>query len=418
MKPAHTSWTFGLAALALALPATANTAPETLDLALLAMDDAPGSLSEALFSGEAALKFRFRYEEVDQDPNPDNAHAATLRTELTYKTLAYEGFSGLVQFEHTSILGDDAFNDGTGSSTRPAVVDPKGADLNQAFINYDLGDHGLVRLGRQEVVMDNARFIGNVGWRQNHQSYDGITYHGGESLPFGMAYGYVENVNRIFGDAAANGDLRTAAHMLNISKDFENIGKATAYLYALDIDAAPALSTMTMGARLAGDLEVSDDFVMDYLVEFATQDDYGDNAMTSYSADYYRVELGGDVGGFQLGLGQELLGSDGGAAGFSTPLATLHAHNGWADQFLGTPADGLEDTFFRVATKVNEVGLMAVFHDYAADNGGADYGTELDFSAKYKLNANMTCGLKYADYSADTWKTDTNKVWFWLTWTP
>ena len=36
-----------------------------------------------------------------------------------------------------------------------------------------------------------------------------------------------------------------------------------------------------------------------------------------------------------------MLGSDGGVAAFQTPLATLHAFNGWADLFLTTPARGL-----------------------------------------------------------------------------
>ena len=44
--------------------------------------------------------------------------------------------------------------------------------------------------------------------------------------------------------------------------------------------------------------------------------------------------------GFALTAGYEELGSDGGVAAFQTPLATLHAFNGWADLFLTTPGDG------------------------------------------------------------------------------
>ena len=32
-----------------------------------------------------------------------------------------------------------------------------------------------------------------------------------------------------------------------------------------------------------------------------------------------------------------------------TPLATLHAFNGWADMFLTTPANGLQDLYFRAS---------------------------------------------------------------------
>ncbi len=47
-----------------------------------------------------------------------------------------------------------------------------------------------------------------------------------------------------------------------------------------------------------------------------------------------------------LGVGYELLGSDDGVAAFQTPLATLHKFNGFADQFLVTPAGGLQDIYF------------------------------------------------------------------------
>ena len=42
--------------------------------------------------------------------------------------------------------------------------------------------------------------------------------------------------------------------------------------------------------------------------------------------------------------GYELLGSDGVTVAFSTPLATLHAFEGWADKFLATPAAGITDS--------------------------------------------------------------------------
>jgi len=417
-----TSLTFGLASLALALPAAATENQATLDLALLTLEEEPASFSDALFTGDATLKFRLRHENVDVESNPDKADATTLRTELSYQSKAYEGFSFFGQFEYVSVFkGSDYESLGAEpTSTAPVVADPKGADLNQAYVQYDLGEHGAVRLGRQEHVLDNARFVGNVGWRQNHQSYDALAYMSGDSLPVGLVYSHVQNVNRIFGDFAGGGDLRTEAHVLNVSKEIDGVGKAAAYLYALDVEAAPSLSTMTIGASLSGDLSLGDELGMTYRVEYATQSDYADNTTTDYSADYYRAELGGKFEGFSLGLGQELLGSDDGAAGFSTPLATLHAHNGWADMFLGTPNVGLEDTFVTAGAKVGDVGLKLQFHSFASDFGDTDFGTEIDASASYELNANMGLGLKYADFSADdaSGMDDVTKLMLSLTWTP
>ena len=327
---------------------------------------------------------------------------------VDYRTASYEGVQAYVQFENTGVIGDEAFS----TATRPTVDDPKGSDLNQAFVDIGLGG-GTLRVGRQEVIFDNARFLGNVGWRQNHMSHDAVAWVGGPDLPFGFVYAYVDNINTVTG-----ADLRTKSHLLNVSEDLEGVGKASAYVYALDVLAAPALSTITMGARLNGDLEMSDDVTLDYLVEYATQSDFADN--TSMDADYYHVKVGGETADIKLGIGQESLGSDNGAVGFSTPLATGHAFNGWADQFLATPAAGLEDVYFTAHTMVGDVNLGAIFHDFASEEGSTDFGTELDFVAKYQATDTLTYGLKYADFSADSagGMDDITKMWFWVTWAP
>jgi len=393
---------------ALALPAAATTSTETLiDTALLSMQQAPASWAEAFAQGQGSIAFNYRFEEVDQTGFAKNAHASTLRTAVGFKTAAYQGFQGFIQFEDISIVGNEhAFT----TANRPTVADFRTTDLNQAFIDYS-SDMGLFRLGRQEVIFDNARFVGNVGWRQNHQSFDALAWVAPDDFPVDATFAYVNNVNTITG-----ANLRTDTYLLNVSKDFEDIGKLTVYGYSLDVHAAPALSTLTIGARFVGNMDMGDAGGIDYTGEFANQSDTADN--TTLDADYYHFELGGEMSGVRLGIGQELLGSDGGAVGFSTPLATLHGQNGWADKFLGTPANGLEDTYISVGGKVSDVKLAAIYHDFAADEGGADYGTELDLVAKYKVNAQTMVGLKYADYSADTFATDTQKIWFWVTWTP
>ena len=52
-----------------------------------------------------------------------------------------------------------------------------------------------------------------------------------------------------------------------------------------------------------------------------------------------RVELAPALGALEFKLGYEELGSNAGLYGLQTPLATLHAFNGWADKFLVTPVD-------------------------------------------------------------------------------
>jgi hypothetical protein len=75
--------------------------------------------------------------------------------------------------------------------------------------------------------------------------------------------------------------------------------------------------------------------------------------------------------------------------------------NGWADKFLVTPADGLEDTFISVGgAPFLGINLVAMYHLFKSDNLGFDYGDELDVSVGRKFGK-VGLLLKYADYKGD-----------------
>jgi len=118
-------------------------------------------------------------------------------------------------------------------------------------------------------------------------------------------------------------------------------------------------------------------------------------------------------------IGYEALEGDG-TSGFQTVLAAQHAFQGWADKFLTTPATGIEDTYGGASYKIpNVFGLdfirfVAVYHEFDAETGGADLGDELDLLAAAKFMKNYTVTLKFADYDADTFATNTEKIWMYF----
>ena len=370
-------------------------------------------LADALGSGKASLDLRYRYEMVDQTGIDKKAGASTLRTRLGYTTGTYHDVGAMVEFDDVSVVGDTKYNDATGlpsaKTAYPVVADPSGTEVNQAYLSYGGLAATTIKYGRQRLILDNARFIGNVGWRQNEQTYDAVTLVN-TSLPSAtVTYGYVYNVNRIFGEASAKGDIQTQAHLLNIAYSGFSAGKLSVYDYLLDLVDSPAASSQTLGARFSGAATVQDGGTkLLYTLEYAKQSDYQDGA-SSIDADYSLLELGTTTHGVTARLGREALGGDG-VFGFSTPLATLHAFNGWADMFLSTPANGLIDTYVNVSGVYSGVKLMAVYHDFKADSGGADYGTETDLLAAKKIGA-YSLLFKYASYAADNFATDTQKMW-------
>lgn len=370
------------------------------------------SLEAALAGGKAGLDLRYRYEMVDQTGIAEKAKASTLRTRLNYATESYLDTSAFIEFDDVMALGDIKYNNATGLPSAktgyPVVADPEGTEVNQAFLTYKGLADTTLKLGRQRVIFDNSRFIGNVGWRQNEQTYDAFTLANSSLKDTTAVYGYVTNVNTIFGEESAKGNTDTETHLLNIAYSGLAAGKLSAYGYFLDLTNAPAASNSTLGIRFAGGTKVSDAVKALYTLEYAKQSDYKEGAST-IDADYNLIELGADVGGITAMVGYEVLGAK--TSAFSTPLATLHAFNGWADKFLATPANGLVDTYLSVEGKVADVKLQAVYHDFSADVGGASYGTEIDLLAARKFGKNYTVLAKYASYSADTFATDTDKMW-------
>ena len=113
-------------------------------------------------------------------------------------------------------------------------------------------------------------------------------------------------------------------------------------------------------------------------------------------------------------LGYEVLGGGTNQA-FQTLLATLHAFQGWADRFLVTPADGIEDLYFSIATKIHGGNVALLYHRFSPEMGGPKYGTEWDLVVKKPLAKRFALVFKYANYDARSLGTDTKKAWVMLT---
>ena len=350
----------------------------------------------------------------------EDANALTLRTRLGYGTGDWQGFSAAFAVENISALGSEDYNDTiNGKSTFPTIADPETTEVDTAWIRYAGVPDTSLTYGRQKVVLDNARFVGNVGFRQNQQTFDGLVASNSSLPKTTLIYGYVYNVNRIFGDDATLGDLSTRTHLFNVSNTSFNPVKITGYGYFLDVHRVASLSTRTLGLRLSGKHKMSnEDFKLIYAVEYARQNDYADNT-ASISLDYKLLEPGIAWKGLVVKAGYEVLDGDG-TTGFSTPLATLHAFQGFTDKFLSTPANGIEDKYlkagyiFSADNALKGVKLGAQYHDLEAEAGGADYGSEWNVSVSkgYKTDfGGLGLALKYADYDADTFATDTQKLW-------
>ncbi len=355
--------------------------------------------------GTVYADVKIRYESNDTEGGADTATAVTADAAIGFETKDYEGFKVLVEQEVVAAIVDEYSTPGGGGDTDYDVVaDPDGNEWNRAQVSYSKDGVGAV-IGRQRIILDNARFVGNVGWRANEQTYDAATFTYSKD-DVTLHYSYIDQVNGILGT-----DQDMTNHLLNIGYKVGS-GKVTGYAYLLEDDDSEA-TTDTFGVRYAGSSDFEGTKVI-YSAEFATQT--AEAGSSEADATYFALEGGAVVKGVTLALGNETLGSDDGNYGFQTPLATKHKFNGWADQFLGTPASGLSDTYVKAVTKVKGIKLVGFYHMFDAVEGSTDLGSELDLLAVKKLDDTFTVGAKAAFYSAGddaSGKVDTDKFWLW-----
>jgi len=388
--------------------------------ATLAAADESANLGDALTSGKVGVNVRARYEHVDQDNISEKADGLTARLRLNYKTGQWNGLTGFVEYDYVFHMLND-FNSGGGTSPDkgqyPVIADPKGVDLNQLYLDYSFTEQSKARLGRQRILLDNQRFVGGVGWRQNEQTYDAMTFTTKAISKTNLSYSYVGNVRRIFGDGVPAGRNNVDTHLLNAKIAINDSWSVTPYYYRIDNKDVALFSTATVGARLAGNVKAGEGKVA-LVAEFATQSDIANNPV-SYDADYAHLSgMWSGENGLALGIAYESLGGSSSAedAMFRTPLATLHAFQGWADKFLTTPDAGIDDIFATVKYKAGKWNLTAVYHDFSSEAGSVDYGTEFDVSAGTKLSDNYGVLFKGAFFSGETGGIpDTNKLWIMFT---
>ncbi len=375
------------------------------------------TFSEAFSDGNAELSFRYRFELVDQAGFSRDANASTLRTRLNYKTADYHGFSFFIEADNVLEVFADNYNAGGGNTPThgryPVVADPTGTEINQAWFNYAFNDSNSLKIGRQRILLDNQRFVGGVGWRQNEQTYDALSFTAdiAESQLF---LSYIENVNRIFGSDVAAGDHDNQTLLANWSNTWQDRHKLTAYYYNIDNQDAAAFSTATLGVAFKTHWPMAEHKIT-VGAEFAQQSDAHNNPV-DFDANYLRFDLALVLKQLSFFAGYEVMEGDASQVGaaFRTPLATLHAFNGWADQFLNTPDAGLEDVFIGAKGGIEGFNWQVVYHQFDAESNAGDYGSELDFSVAKQLHKNLSAMVKVAQYDAQDIKVDSNKYWFML----
>jgi hypothetical protein len=378
------------------------------------------------FNGKFYMDNRYRYEFVDQGNLPKDARASTFKNKTGLESGFFWGFKAGVEGEFVFEVGPDDFNNTINGKTQfPIVADVESQEVDQAWLQSHHIRGVTILGGRYLENLDNERFVGSVAWRQNDQTFDGGKVTVTRWPSWTGLYAYIGNVNRIFSDESPVGNISSNVHLFHLKSKEMKLGTLTGYTYLIDLFDLDPLSNASYGGFLEGKRPIGPPkTTYNYRFEYALQTDYGD-APIDYDADYVRIEQGVTWHGFTTTLIYELLGSDGGRAAFQTPLATGHIFNGFADVFLVTPPTGLQDFYvearYKVASKsggplgyFDGLLLLAQYHEFESAVQDLHYGSEFDAYLYMPFENGIYVQLKYANYQADEFFFDVEKVIFGL----
>ena len=375
----------------------------------------PAAVSAQTSDADARLLFeaRLRSEIVDQQGFIERAHALTLRTRLGWRSPTTHGLQWLIEGEGVTVLDDRYSAPINPVPGRPAVADGETLELNRAQLRWTGLPDTEVVIGRQRLIVGASRFVGNVGWRQNEQTFDALRLTTAAVNPVTATYVFADRVQRPLGHEHPQGVWRGDIHLLQLEADTA-MGRLTGFGLDIDLDKAAAMSSTTFGLRLAGARPVGEGLSATWTGEYAVQTDNGANP-ADYRLDFLAASAGLQSAKWSVAAGYERFDGDG-ATGFQTPLGTGHGYLGWSDVITTTPAFGVSDAFLRGSLSRPAFGrtvkLTAEAHVFHDADGEFRLGREIDLSASAPIDAHWSVEAKAARFGSDHPAfPDTDKGW-------
>lgn len=158
-------------------PSNLIAAAITTMLAAPAWADTPASPAAAGSTPSTGVQLlwdaRLRAETVDHAAFVGDAHADTLPLRLGLLGDFGGGWSGLIEDAGVASAGNHCNGGANGQTRYPAITDPRGGERHPAWLR-EQDPHVTATVGRQPLILDNQRWVGDVGWRPFEPTYDAI----------------------------------------------------------------------------------------------------------------------------------------------------------------------------------------------------------------------------------------------------
>ncbi len=344
------------------------------------------------------LEFRNGYRAlVSDDADPATFISQRSRIILNYRK---KRMVTKISFQDVRVWGDE-----------PQLSNVSNVAVHEAWAQIHFDDHWGIRLGRQELVYDDHRIVGNVDWLQQARSHDALLLtldHEGVGAQFALAYN--NERESVFKTNYSLANYR-ALGLLRVQKKYDN---------GLNL----SLMSVTEGLE-------DDQGGLHYRWTLGPHGQYASSKYALTSTFYY--QLGKNTDGIDLsaflfsisntfkfnksnfGFGLDYVsGTDGLDASndkinsFHTLFATNHKFYGFMDYFLNIPADtkggGLLDAYAKLGNTLgNKSSLSTHLHYFLLANqvqdpdnptNALDQGLGVELDLVYTLTINPEVQLK------------------------
>ncbi|MDP2235234.1 MAG: alginate export family protein [Bacteroidales bacterium] len=326
--------------------------------------------------------------------------------------------------------------------------------LHQAWAEYGFNEQFSIKVGRQELVYDDARIFGNVDWAQQARAHDLalLKYEKKFKLHVGLAFNQQNDLLR-----TTNYDMTSNYKTLQFLWYHRKIGKLGFSMLFLNngmefkkvennADVYKTVFSQTIGTHLTYKSGKTSIYGNAY---YSGGKDASDRKLSAYNT---MIGLDFDLdNGFGLGAGWELLSGTSQKEkqlnanytnkSFNPFYGTNHKFNGFMDYFyVGNHLNyvGLSDLFANVSYKTGKANFLVTVHLFKAANELVEpvlsntlmdkgLGTEIDFSLAYKLNDFASLSAGYSQmFGTETlavirggdYKATNNWAWLMVTFKP
>ncbi len=321
--------------------------------------------------------------------------------------------------------------------------DDNATALHEAWASVKLTDKVSLKLGRQEIVYDDHRIFGSVGWAQQARSHDAFIvkhhFNKNNKLDVGLALNSdsQSGIDNLYSNAAGYKSFQYAWYHGDFNKlglSFLLLNTGIEYLENAGIQTVDYMQTI--GPRLT---YKSGKFNANTAAYFQT----GSSLNKDVSASYFTGNIGYKISdnfsagaGFEYLSGKDMNDVSSDVNSFAPLFGTNHKFNGWMDYFyVGNHGNsvGLTDINFTLAYKKDKFSAKLIPHFFSAaadvyNNNAtkmdANLGTEIDFTVGYKVAKDITLSAGFSKmFATETMQilkngdNDENNSWGWIMFT-